>query len=624
MKKKEGIEKIQISDFRNPSFVRILKPSQIPEACQVIRQEILQVTSQVGGHLSSNLGVVELTVALHRVFDLPKDKLIFDVGHQSYTHKILSGRDLSTLNQKDGVIGFQNRKESEFDPYDAGHSSTALSAAQAFAMSRDWNQESFEVIAVVGDASIVNGLSFEALNSIGGRKNHLIVVLNDNGMSITPSVGGLGNFFRKVSSARGYRGLKNGIRKILVSTKPGRKLFDLFASVKNWIKRKLIPFNIFDNLGFSYMGPLDGHNEKALEKAFRKAKRIPGPVVVHVHTTKGKGFEPAEKDESGYWHGVTPFHIETGEPVSEHPGFLSWSHFLADLSASFLESHPKMRIVTAGTLKGSNFESLFERFPKQCIELGISEEHALTFSGAISLAGFHPVISMYSTFLQRAYDEISHDCARMGSNMTILIERSGLVGSNGETHQGIYDEGFLSSIPGVTLTMPSNVHEAKFLYETSLGNHGVFCIRVPRELVKNEIPNPDFQLEYGEHTVINQGTSKKLLIVSVGPKSREIENLRAKENIDVTLVTPIWLNPISQSLVDFALGYENILIHDAYSTKVGFCNSFLSSLMEKGYSGKVIVRSLPNEFISALDKKEEESAFGLTAEQVLEEAKALL
>lgn len=618
------VEQIKISDFLDPHFIRDISPKQIPEACEVIRHEILEVTSKVGGHLSSNLGVVELTVALHRVFDLPNDKLIFDVGHQSYAHKILSGRDLSSLNQPGGVIGFQSRKESEYDPYDAGHSSTALSAAQAFAISRDLRGEKFEVIAVVGDASIVNGLSFEALNSIGGKNNHLIIVVNDNGMSITPSVGGLGRFFRKVSSGKVYTGFKKAVRKIFFTSAAGRKIFDLGAGVKNWVKRKVIPFNIFDNLGFSYMGPIDGHNEKALEKALNKAKTIAGPVVVHVHTIKGKGFAPAEHDQTGYWHGVTPFDIETGEPKFEHPGYVSWSHFFANLTDAFMKENENLMVVTAGTLKGSNFEPLFDHYPQRCIELGIAEEHAVTFSGALSLSGFHPVISLYSTFLQRAYDELSHDCARMGVHMTLLIERAGLVGSNGETHQGIYDEGFLRSIPRVTLTMPSNNEEGIFLYRCSLGDHGVFGIRIPRELLPSEAPKGDSSLIYGEPVVLHEASTKKVCIISVGPKSREIEALRGEKNLDVTVINPLWLFPVAESLVDIALPYETIILHDAYATEVGFVDEFLAILSKRGYKGKVSIHAIPHDFISALDKKKEEAAVGVASGQIIEEAASLL
>lgn len=623
MKKHVDIEPIKIEDFMDYEFIRTLDKKRVDEACQVIRDEILSVTSSRGGHLSSNLGVVELTVALHRSFAFPRDKLLFDVGHQCYAHKILTGRDLRTLNAENGVIGFQCRKESPFDPYDAGHSSTALSAADAFRYARDMAGENYEIVAVVGDASIVNGLSFEALNNIGGKPGRLIVVLNDNDMSITPSVGGLGKFFRRISSAKAYLKLKKGFRRVLFRGTAGKAIYNWLVRVKNAVKRKLIPFNLFENIGFNYLGPIDGHNEPLLEKTFKKAKKSDKPVVIHVRTKKGKGYLPAEKDKTGYWHGVTPFDTETGEPKNLHPGYESWSHFYADLTETLMKEREDIVAVTAGTLKGSNFENVFAAFPKRAIELGIAEEHALTFSGALSLNGFHPVISIYSTFLQRAYDEISHDCARMGANLTLLVERAGLVGSNGETHQGIYDEGYLKSIPNVKITMPSSRQEAEFLYRESLGENGVFAIRVPREMVLEEGAQEDVSsFKQGFH-VLEEGADKRVLVLAVGPNARALQELKALDEEDFTLIVPLSLFPIPSRLIEIALEYENVVLYDGYSTGTGFAESFMAKLCERQYRGKAIPRTLPNAFLQALNTQKTLQEYGLSPRDVLELAKSL-
>lgn len=617
MKRKELTKEITIESLNDKVFLSSLNSNQIEQACDVLRQKILEVTSNQGGHLSSNLGLVETTVALHRVFDFPKDKLIFDVGHQSYAHKMLTGRDLSLLNKENGIIGFQSRKESEYDPYDAGHSSTALSAADAFRAARTMNGGDYEIIAVVGDASIANGLSFEALNSIGGHKDRVIVVLNDNDMSITKSVGGIGQLFRQISSAHGYLSLKRGFRAFLSKGKIRRKILETLTKFKNWMKRKLISFNIFENLGFVYIGPVDGHNEKQIEKALIKAKKTNKPVVVHVRTQKGKGYGPAEKDKDGYWHGVTPFDIESSKPKNIHPGFISWSNFYASLTKEVMEKNEKAVVITAATLKGANLEDVFAAYPNRSADLGISEEHALTFSGALSISGFHPIVNIYSTFLQRAYDEISHDCARMGANLTLLIERSGLVGANGETHQGIYDEGFLKSIPNVMLSMPSDMEEAKMLYEYSLGEHGIFGIRIPREMVL-KAEKFDRSLTFSSYRILHEEENKKVLVLAVGPKARELEALRSIFDAKVSIVCPLILHPTVKSLVEYAKTYESIVIYDSYSTSCGFAEEFMAALMSMGYRGSVTAKALPVAFLQALKPAKTLKEYGLTPKAILD------
>lgn len=625
MKKKEEKPIINLADIPSSLSIKDLDDCQISSLCCLLRAEILKETSIHGGHLSSNLGTVELTVALHRVFDFPKDKLVFDVGHQCYAHKILSGRSLAYLNEPGGVTGFQNRAESAYDPYDAGHSSTALSAASAFAYARTKNQENFEIIAVVGDASIVNGLSFEALNYIGGQNDKIIVILNDNGMSISPSVGGAGNFFRNISSAKAYVSFKKGFRRWLREGKVTKTFFTFSRSLKNALKRRLIPLNMFDNLGFCYLGPFDGHNEKGLEKALNKARRIDGPVILHVKTIKGKGYEPAENDKIGIWHGVGPFDIETGRFLENDEGSVSWSRVYSDLLEKKMEKNEKLVLISAGTFTGSDFGSAFSRFPDRCIDFGISEEHGATFSGALSLNGFHPVYSIYSTFLQRAYDEISHDCARMGANVTLLIDRAGFVEKNGPTHQGIYDEGFLRSIPGVTLGMASSPAEAEFLFDQSIKRGGVFGIRVPKETIsaKHE-ENLDQTISEDGLLTLRAGRHNGLAIVSIGPIAREIGRLLEKENLDVSLFCPLIYLPIPSKLLQSLLSFNHIIVHDAYSTRTGFVDSLLSSLLEAGFNGSVTVRAIPNAFINSPSKAEVLESNRLTASDIIEETKALL
>jgi 1-deoxy-D-xylulose-5-phosphate synthase len=621
---KKEPQHIDISTIKDPTFLKSLNEDELELLCADIRTEIIKETSIYGGHLSSNLGTVELTVALYRSFNFPKDKLIFDVGHQCYTHKILTGRSLAHLNEKNCVSGFEKMSESPYDCYEAGHSSTSLSAAEAFAIARDQKGDKYDVVALIGDASIVNGLSFEALNSIGSRPNKVIVVLNDNDMSIGRPSGGLGKFFRSISTGRAYNRFKRGYRRVMYRTRLGKKLYSFTYAIKSAIKQKLVPVTMFDNMGLTYIGPIDGHNIHALEKAFKRAKNTTKSVLIHTFTTKGKGYPYAEKDMNGYWHGVTPFDIETGQPKNLHPGYISWSHYFSDVTNEIMSKYQNSELIVPATQKGSGLEQAFQLYPSRCIDVGIAEEHALTLAGAMSLQGIHPIVAIYSTFLQRAYDELSHDCARMNANMTILIDRAGLVGSNGETHQGIYDEAFLKSIPHIVVTMPATQAEAKALYYQSFDNHGIVCIRYPRDFVSSEHDVMPVDMPFGRWRFLHKAAAKKVALIAVGPNETEIEKGLLAQNIDATLIDPVYLNPIDPNDIAELLPYEHVFIYDAYGTKEGFGSSVESALLEAGYKGKVHCHCVPNEFIKHATIKQQEDAAGLLPEQILSLVKAVL
>ncbi len=589
-----------------------------------LREQIIKTCADYGGHLSSNLGVVELTIALHRVFDLPKDKLIFDVGHQAYAHKILTGRSLENLGDIGKTSCFQKRDESPFDPYEAGHSSTSISAVSAFSYARDERKEKYEIIGLIGDASIANGLAFEALNDLGQRKSRAIIVLNDNDMSITQPKGGLSRFFRSVSTSRAYISIKEKMREGEDESKFRKSFNGVLYRIKNWFKRHLIGENMFDNLGFSYIGPFDGHNLFKIEKALRRAKNSSRPIIVHFRTIKGKGYPYSESDQIGYWHSTTPFHIGTGRPKAEHPGLMSWSHYYADLIHSALENRSETRLISASTLKGSGLEKSFALFPTRCIDFGIAEEHALTFAGALSLEGFHPIVSIYSTFLQRAYDELFHDCARLKSNMTIILDRACLDGKLGNTHQGIYDEAFLKGIPGVTLAMAADKAIARQLLAQSFDKKGVFIIRCPRELVDERHEPPANELPYLRFRYEGRTHAKKLAIVAVGPKEKELLKLLEKNFLDAELIDPVYLFPFQKDNVLPLLKYENLIIYDAYGTRNGFAETLSSALGEYGYQGKLFIRAISNEFVGQGKYEQQLAEFGLLPSQVLDLAKSVL
>ncbi len=608
----EKIERIDIKSIKDPSFVKKIGYKSLAILCHDIRREIIQETSIYGGHLASNLGTVELTVALYRVFDFPKDKLIFDVGHQCYTHKILTGRSLEGLRQKNGPSGFERMDESAYDCYEAGHAGTSLSAAEGFAIARDLRGEDFNVVAVIGDSSIVNGLSFEALNNIGSRKNKIIAILNDNDMSISRPVGGLGNFFRKISTDRWYNKFKNQYRRALYRTHVGRGIYAFSYYLKTNIKTALVPTTMFDNMGFTYIGPVDGHNIQALEKAYRQAQNTTKSAVIHVYTQKGKGYDPAEKDESGYWHGVSPFDVETGEPTNLHPALISWSHLAGDLTHEALEKCKDRILICPAMIKGSHLESCFADFPSRCFDVGISEEHALTLAGSLSINGFHPIVVIYSTFLQRAYDELLHDCARMNTDVSILIDRSGLVGADGSTHMGIYDESYLKSIPGVTLAMPSTLAEFKSLYQTSLeSGHGVFAIRYPHTLTSELASIPKLKLPYGKSRFVQIVKKELPSIVAVGPKGLALMEKLQENNFQGGLVNPLYLCPIDSSMVESLLDSRFVYIYDPYSTSNGFAESLAAELALHSYKGCVYVKSIAPCYVHHAKVDEQEKELGV-------------
>lgn len=618
MSKRVQIKEIKLEEIKDPSFLKTLSKKELELLCASIREEIVTSTSLFGGHLASNLGVVEITVALHRAFSFPKDKLIFDVGHQSYTHKILTGRSIRNMGEKGATGSFLDMSESPYDQYDAGHSSTSLSSALAFATYRDLNKENYDVVALIGDSSMSNGLAFEALNQIGSGNHKVIIVLNDNDMSISKSTGSMRNLFRRISTGKMYNKTKSKYQRMLEKTKTGQAIYKASRTVKNWIKRRLVPSNIFDNFGLSYVGPVDGHDVNEVEKALNRAKNATKSVLVHCLTVKGKGYEPAEKDECGYWHGVTPFDKGTGEPLKEHPGQNSWSHIFGDLTYQMMEKHGDAFLICPAMVKGSHMEKAFEAFPKRSHDPGIGEEHSLTFAGALALNGLHPIVSIYSTFLQRAYDELSHDVARFGVDATLLIDRAGLSGTQGATHMGIYDEGYLKSIPNLTLSMPSTPEIAKALYEDSfVKGRGLYAIRYSHELVAYDEDVPDKSIEFMMPEIIQAGEKGGKAIVAVGTKGRALMEKMRERGFKGTLVDPIFLYPISDKLLEALLPSAEIDIYDAYGTEEGFASSLVSALSLKGYKGEFKIRALPHKFISHASMSDQEKDAHVDLESVI-------
>lgn len=542
---------MQIYDIKDPSQIKNLSMKQLDVLAQDIRHFLIQNISKTGGHLSSNLGIVEITIAMHYVFSSPKDKMIFDVGHQSYVHKILTGRStkFATLRKLNGLSGYQKRSESPHDCWEAGHSSTSLSAALGYAISRDVQHQNYEVIAVIGDGALAGGMSLEALNDIGAQKRKMIIIFNDNAMSISKNRGGVEKRITSIRSSHLYRSMKNDIKVTLPHNKMGNETLKVFSSIRDRIKSGLIDAPLFQEFNLDYLGPVDGHNIPALIKVFEAAKEHDGPIVVHVRTKKGKGYRYAEQDKIGQWHGVSPFNIQTGQPLMKLPiNEKTWSNIISDGLIELAKKNKDVVAITPAMAQGSKLLKFAKLFPDRFFDCGIAEEHAITMAGAMSLGGLRPFVSIYSSFLQRAYDQMNHDLGRMDLPVVIGIDRAGLVGDDGETHQGVFDISFLRSIPNLILSQPKDAQEAYDLLYTAFAAKHPFCIRYPRgqTAVTDKI---DFHLiSIGSWERFDIGSDPKAIIISYGPDVDRIIHTIHENNLSMIVVNARFFKPIDQEM----------------------------------------------------------------------------
>ncbi len=613
MAKKKELRHVNIAEIKDPTFLKELSYKELDLLSKDICNYIVDMTAINGGHLSSNLGVIDATIAMCRTFDFSQDKLIFDVGHQCYTYKILTGRSLERLRKSDGVSGFQKLSESPYDHFECGHSSTSISVAKGMAVARDLNKENYDIIAFIGDASIANGLAFEGLNNLANGENKVIIILNDNDMSITKPVGGLAKTFRKLSNSSLYRRSKHAYQRVMKKTRFGRWILGWTGKIKNWFKRHVMAMNIFDNIGITYIGPVDGHNIKAMEAAFKKAKNYEKSSIIHIKTIKGKGYKYAENDDSGKWHGVGSFDKESGK-VNKDEKLVSWSTIYSKAILEEMSENPNAVAVIPATAVGSELQPVFELYPTRAYDVGIAEEHALTMSGGLAASGKHPIVSIYSTFLQRAFDELSHDIARMNLNTTILIDRAGLVGEDGNTHQGIYDESFLLATPNTVVAMASRESEAYGLFKESFNNHGVFCIRYPRsKLVPTGAKE---ELSFGKWK--KELSGKDTAIVSVGPLTLDLKKLLEENKKEVSLYNAIYMKPMDEELISKEImNNKRVIIYDAYSVENGFAQYLSVKLISLGYKGEIIIKSIPDEFVDHASINEQLDKFALQPEDIL-------
>lgn len=608
------LEKIQ-----KPNDIKKIPADQLPALAEEIREFIIESLSKTGGHLASNLGVVELTIAMHRVFDLPKDKLIWDVGHQSYTHKILTGRKdgFETLRREGGISGFPKRSESDCDVFDTGHSSTSISAGVGYVRARELKKENYSVVSIIGDGALTGGMAYEALNNAASLKSNFIIVLNDNEMSITENVGGMSSYLSGLRTASAYTDFKMDVTKALNRIPGiGPGMVDAMRKTKSSIKQIIIPGMLFEDMGLTYLGPVDGHNIPQLIKTFQEAKRFEGPILVHVLTQKGRGYEPAMRHPARF-HGAGPFDVKTGLPVGKSNP--TYTDVFSTVMRKMGDRRKDVAAVTAAMMTGVGLKRFYNMFPDRCFDVGIAEEHAVTFAAALSLGGITPVVAIYSSFLQRAYDQIMHDVCMQNLHVVFAIDRAGLVGYDGETHHGIFDLSYLGSMPNMTILAPKNLWELSDMIKFAVDYDGPIAVRYPRGEAYTGLKEFRAPICLGKSEVIHEGSRVALLAVgSMVKMAEEVQKqLKERMDMDAALVNARFVKPIDEELLQsFADTYELVVTLEENVKDGGFGERVLAFAEEEDLPFGVEIIALPDRFIPHGSVSYQMKQVGFTPEDI--------
>jgi len=580
--------------------IKNLTEAELDELRYEIRQFLLESISVTGGHLASNLGVVELTMALHLCFDLPKDKIIWDVGHQSYTHKILTGRKegFQSLRKYGGMSGFPKANESESDCFNTGHSSTSISAGLGLAAAREVTGEDYHVVSVIGDGSLTGGMAFEALNNASHLNSNFIVVLNDNNMSISENVGGLSKYLSNFRTADAYRDLKSEVLKSLHKIpRYGDKMIESIRSAKSSIKQLFVSGMLFEEMGIITLGPVDGSNLKEMMQTFEEAKRVDGPVLVHVITKKGSGYLPAEKNPSKF-HGAEPFDIETGKPLKKKTK-ATYTDVISSVMCKIAETDPKLVAITAAMADGTGLSKFAKENPRRFYDVGIAEQHAVTFSAGLAKAGLTPVFAVYSSFLQRAYDQVLHDVCIQDLPVVFAIDRAGLVGSDGETHQGIFDISYLSSIPNMTVMAPKNKWELADMMQFAIEFQSPIAVRYPRGSAYEGLKDIRTPIVFGKSEVILEGQDIALFALgSMVATAQKVAEKLEEQGIHATIINARFAAPFDKDMVvSLEKNHKLLVTLEENVISGGFGEHVSSFVSEKDLDLKVHIAAIPDIYV---------------------------
>jgi len=618
---------MRLKDLEGPHQLKGLTVAQLQELAAEIRQVILETVARNGGHLAPNLGTVELTLALHTVFDSPRDKILWDVSHQSYPHKLVTGRldRFHTLRQFGGLAGYTDPRESPHDHFHWGHASTSISAAVGMAKARDLLGEDYEVVAVIGDGALTGGMAYEALDHGGHEKTRVIVVLNDNSMSISPNVGAISQFLARIRTGPGYQAVKQQAAEFLRHLPlVGPQAFEMVDRWKESIKQLFLPTMFFENLGWTYIGPVDGHNIPALIEAFQQARRLKEPVVVHVVTTKGKGVPYAEQLPEKF-HGGGPFDVATGKTQAGGPP--TYSEVFGNTLVKLAQANPRVVAITAAMCSGCGLTRFAKQFPDRFFDVGIAEQHAATFAAGLARAGMRPVFAVYSTFLQRAYDQVIHDICLQNLPVVLAIDRGGLV-EDGATHQGVFDIAYLRTVPNIVIGAPKDENELQHMLYTGLCHDGPFAFRYPRGKAQGVPLDPEPRLlPIGKAEVLREGSDLAILALGVwAPVALQAARILAEEGIEAAVVNPRWVKPLDGALIE-ALARETglLLTVEEGSLAGGFGAAVLEYLADRGITGVRVDRmGVPDRFMDHGNPKHHYEALGLTPAGIADRARQLV
>lgn len=619
-----------LDKINSPADVKKLSDEQLKQLATEIRQLLIKVISHTGGHLAPNLGVVELTLALHKVFTTPQDKLVFDVGHQAYIHKIITGRreQFPTLRQYGGLSGFPKRCESEHDAFGTGHSSTSISAALGMAAARDLQGEDYNVVAIIGDGSMTGGMAFEALNNAGTLHKKMVVVLNDNEMSISKNVGAMSDYLYHLRTGETYNKIKNDIEGWLKNMEFGSDVLKAIRRLKGSVKYLMVPTSIFEELGFTYLGPVDGHDIHGLIEVLQAAKKIDGPVMVHVLTKKGKGYKPAEESPNKF-HGTGPFEIATGKKITNPAAPISYTEVFGKTITELADSDKKVVGLTAAMPDGTGLNIFAQAHPDRFFDVGIAEQHAVTAAAGMAAAGMKPVTAIYSTFMQRAYDSILHDICMQKLHVTMCLDRAGLVGDDGYTHHGVFDYAYLRSIPNMTIMAPKDENELRHMLKTALSFNGPISVRYPRGSgVGVDITEPMHELPIGKAEVLREG--KELCFWAIGSMVQSAVQAADKlkeQGIDAGVVNMRFAKPLDKELlIEHAKRYGKIVTLEEGVLAGGVGSEVLEILDDAGLLQQCAVLRLgiPDEFVTHGDKKLLFRDLGLDTDAIVQKAAAFV